>query len=219
MALFFIGVAIAVIFILKKENKKIDIQTVKAPGSPNAPNTSSLPKATPQSGEKKVYDKTPALTADIYKNDLKPCAPFLENYKSDSLEFVLKQIKKNENFEQDLPEMIEYQLLTEKNEEIVVQKTPSEEKKDQVKVFKIATDGFPDRVKEFPNSTLAVDLKLQGALTLGKIIKEIDKYQALNISGANLFYEVENEKVTRISFTKGKAQLLCEQLSCVCKSF
>ncbi len=151
--------------------------------------------------------------------DLQRCAPFLSGGESLQLEDIYQQIKSSMQFQNEVLEMTEYELRSDKNEDLVIQDNSYEEKKDQIRVFKIAQDGLPDRIKDFPNATLSKDLRLEGALTLGRLTKKTEKYQALSASGANLFYESAAGKIIRLSLTTGRNQLQCEEQVCSCNQY
>ncbi len=169
--------------------------------------------------ETTVYRAQNSANQKVVDVDLKKCASFLVYSSGNSLESAQQQIKTNIQFQSDELEMTEFQLRSATGDEIIVQNNSNEEKKDQVRVFTMAKDGLPDRVKDFPNANQSRELKLEGALTLGRLIKKIEKFRAVSDSGKEMFYEVEEGKTIRISLTEGKNQLLCEDLKCSCNQF
>lgn len=191
--------------------------------NPSAPANNQISFENSNVGEKTIQEKevvvgnqTRGSTQEIKSVDVKKCASFVTT--TSNLDLVLKEITSNISFQPSL-EMNEYQLTGPNAEEIVIQEMPHEVPKDQIRVFKMAADGLPDRVKDFPNAGSSLNGKLDGALSLGKLNKKIEKYQALNKEGQQLNYEIEQGRVARISFVKGKSQLLCEEGSCSCNEF
>lgn len=180
----------------------------------------SDPKAKLNSAEQttvfRAQNSAKKMVVDV---ELKKCAAFLNYSNGNSLETARQQIKANVQFQSEELEMTEYQLTSTANEEIIVQNNLNEEIKDQVRVFKMAKDGLPDRIKNFPNANLSRDLKLEGALTLGRLVKKIEKFRAITDTGQEMFYEVEAGKTVLLSFLTGKKQLLCEDMSCTCNEF
>ena len=166
-----------------------------------------------------VYRAQNSANKKVVDVELKKCVAFLDYSNGNSLETARQQIKANVQFQSDELEMTEHQLRSAADDEIIVQSNPNEEKKDQIRVFKMAKDGLPDRVKNFPNANLSRDLKLEGALTLGRLVKKIEKFRATTATGQEMFYEIEEGKTVRLSLTQGKNQLICEELKCSCNQF
>ncbi|MBC7464845.1 MAG: hypothetical protein H7256_02540 [Bdellovibrio sp.] len=161
---------------------------------------------------------SPAQTIKV--QEFGKCASFLKiNSQGDSASQALEQIKSHYDLVKDVVDMTEYQLRTRSNEELVVQHIPGEEIKNQVRIFKTADDGFPDRVKKFPNSNGSEKQKLMGALTLGERTKKIEKYKVVNSDRSVLAYEKSEGVVTRVDFTNGKNKLICEDQRCQCHEF
>lgn len=151
--------------------------------------------------------------------NLKKCADFLSEKSATNLEQTLQQIKTRFHLTEKL-EITEYQLFGPNNEQIVVQNIPQEEMKNKIRVFKTAADGFPDRIKDFPNAAAgSIEDRLQGALTLGRLQLKIDKYQAISSSGTKLDYDKSENKITKINLSQGRTQLTCEQGQCSCERF
>jgi hypothetical protein len=159
---------------------------------------------------------------NLKPQNLEKCASFLktaaESEKS-TLEKTLAQIKEHYQISNEAIDSTEYQLLTRSNEELVVQHIPNEEQKNKVRVFKTGPDGFPDRIKTFPHSAEAEDLRLIGALSLGTLNKKIEKYKTENNDRSILTYEKSNGEITRLDFINGRNQLICEDQLCQCHEF
>ncbi|OFZ28521.1 MAG: hypothetical protein A2622_05345 [Bdellovibrionales bacterium RIFCSPHIGHO2_01_FULL_40_29] len=150
----------------------------------------------------------------IQEVDISKCTGFIDPQKN--YETILNQIKRNTSLQEQKLEMIEYQLLNQDSKEVIIQKNINKAPADQVRVFILSEDGFPTRVKTFPNSRRSLEKKLAGALSLGVVTKKIEKYQALGQSGEQLFIEIENRKITRINYIQNQIQLLCEENTCSC---
>lgn len=159
---------------------------------------------------------------EVKEQSFEKCASFLKvepSAEATQLAAMLSQIKKHYAITNEVVDLTEYQLHTRSNEELVVQHIPTEEPKNQVRVFKTAADGFPDRIKDFPNSGGTEELRLEGALTLGSISKKIEKFKIVNHDRSVLAYEKSNDEITRIDFTSGRNQLVCEDQQCSCHEF
>ena len=156
------------------------------------------------------------IKKEIQTQFLKNCASFLKNEKIQNNEQALEAIKNQYQISDVGIDMTEYQLRTKSNEEIVVQHIPGENFKNIVRVFKTAEDGFPDRIKSYPNAKASVKLRLAGALTLGQLIKKIEKHKAVNSDGTELYYEKSKNEVIKVEFLNGQNQLICEDQLCQC---
>lgn len=149
---------------------------------------------------------------------LEKCGSYLKEIDTNNFNTVLNEIIKKNNLLEPKLDMTEYQLQTKSNEEIVVQHIPSEEDRNIIRVFKMADDGFPDRIKEFPNANGEIKLRLQGALSLGALIKKIEKLKTKS-KHQELMVEKSNNAITRVDFINGKNQLICEDQLCECHQF
>lgn len=185
-----------------------------APAVPMETDFLGEPLELPNKPIKIRLESTPAPKS-IQSSDLKKCGHFLTSSSADNLEATVLEIKKTLMAEETL-ELTEYQLRGGDNAEIIVQQTPNEEPKNQIRVFKLAADGFPDRIKKFPNSSDDSQSQLAGALTLGTQKNKIEKYQIIKPQ-AELRYDKTENKIVRISFLQGKFQLICEEQTCSCQ--
>lgn len=194
----------------KNTNEKVDTTKTDFLGEPVEQKSVSVPV--------KAAAANPPQQLKV--QDFEKCASFLKiNSGGDGLAQTLEQLKSHYGLVNDVIDMTEYQLRTRSNEELVVQHIPGEEVKNQVRVFKTAGDGFPDRIKKFPNSNGSEKLKLSGALTLGEVTKKIEKFKVLNADRSVLAYEKSEGAVTRVDFTNGKNKLICEDQLCQCHEF
>lgn len=173
-----------------------------------------------QSPPVQVQAAAPNPPKTIVDKEIEKCAPFLKiSDQTNLFSQTLDQLKMKYGITKEEVDMTEYQLMTKSNEELVIQHIPSEESKNQVRVFKTAADGFPDRIKKFPNSNASEKLRLKGALTLGTLTKQIEKFKIVNADRSVLAYEKSNNEITRLDFTIGRNQLICEDQRCQCHEF
>lgn len=160
-------------------------------------------------------EKAPTV---IEKADLTACGRFLNNQSALNLNETVQTIMKQSSHKETL-ERTEYQLISNDNREIIVQHTPDEESKNKIRVLRVANDGFPDRIKNFPRSKGSTEDQLQGALTLGVLKNKIEKYSVMQESGVLLKFDKSQNQVIRINYSNGRNQLLCEESKCSCHSF
>ncbi len=151
------------------------------------------------------------------EQELKKCGDFLSESSAENLESTMAIIKEKFKLSERLI-ITEYQLLGNQNEQIVVQKLPAESLANQIRVLKTASDGFPDRIKNFPNSTGSLEDRLTGALQLGSLQQTIDKYEAYGVKGVKLVIEKSENKIQKLNFLRGRNQLICEDLICTCQN-
>ncbi|MFZ3230073.1 MAG: hypothetical protein WA160_07705 [Pseudobdellovibrio sp.] len=216
-----ITIGIGFLFLMQKSNfnsatkneiHKVDTNLVDFLGEPIEEKT--VPLTIKAIATKEVPTKT------IKQQELQNCVAFLSSDGSAGFEHVLEEIRQHAQTINEVIDLTEYQLRTKANEELVVQHIPLEETKNQVRVFKMSEDGFPDRIKKFPNYDASIPLRLQGALTLGALEKKIVKYKAVQTDGRNAFlFEITNDEITKIDFTNGRNQLICEDNRCQCLQF
>ncbi len=181
----------------------------------------SLDSETPTNAKRKDEPNIPPekkLIKALTAVDLKKCGDFLTQQSGNDLNAMFMQIKKR-LASVEILELTEYQLRASDQQEIIVQQNPREESKNQVRVFKAGDDGFPDRLKNFPNSDGNPEQRLEGALTLGKLIRKIDKFSLVSNDGAQVRLEKQNNEITRIDFTSGHNQLICEDKLCACTTY
>lgn len=162
-----------------------------------------------------VQGKAPAI---VEAPSLAACGYFLSNQSGANLDETVNTIL-NQSSQKEILERTEYQLIANDQREIVVQFTLDEEPKNKVRVLRIADDGFPDRIKNFPSSKGSVEDQLQGALTLGTLKNKIEKYSVNQGNGILLKFEKSKNKVVRINYSNGRNQLLCEDAKCLCQTF
>ena len=160
---------------------------------------------------------------NLKTENIEKCAPFLNQTQlaggASILDQALEKIKQHYGITDDRIDLTEYQLRTRANEEIVVQNIPAEEVKNQIRIFKTAADGFPDRIKKFPNYAGTVNERLAGALTLGTLEKTVEKFRTTNADQSSVSYEKSDGKISRVEYSKGRTQLVCEDGQCACQMF
>lgn len=152
---------------------------------------------------------------------LQICAPFLTDQQGEQKPLI-KTLQKFRDFyhiDVEALELSEYQLKTNTGESIVVHHDPAEENKSRVRVFKIASDGLPDRVYKFPRMDEAESKQLEGALSMGTVFKKTDKYKIVNHDGTILLFDRTNDVISKIDFTDGRNQMICENQLCQCQSY
>ncbi len=160
-------------------------------------------------------EKAPAL---IEADSLAACGSFLSAASSANLNKTVETILQ-QSTEKEILELTEYQLLTSDQREMIVQLTPDEEPKNKIRVLRVAEDGFPDRIKNFPNAKGSPEDQLQGAISLGTLQNKIEKYSVNQGNGIQLKFEKSQNQVLRINYSNGRNQLLCEEAKCSCQSF
>lgn len=209
---FIIVVLVAAGFFYLQTNK-----FVGKPGSTNLEIVESEPlKINIKVDQPNVTEKK--INKTIVTTDLKKCGDFLNQQSSSDFDAVLMLIKKRFSSNEIL-ELIEYQLRTDDQQEVIVQQNLHEENKNQVRVFKSGEDGFPDRVKIFPNFDGNLQQRLEGALTLGRLERKIDKYSFTSNDGSQVRFEKQQNRITRIDYTSRRNQLICEDKSCACTTY
>lgn len=160
-------------------------------------------------------EKPPAV---VVAANLSACGKFLSAQSGSHFNETVKTILQHVSGKETL-ELTEYQLVTSDQRELIVQHTPDEETKNKIRVLRVAADGFPDRIRNFPRSEGPVEDQLQGALSLGVLKNKIEKYSAADASGSVLKIEKSQNQIVRISYSQGRNQLLCEEAQCTCQSF
>lgn len=153
----------------------------------------------------------------LRQQELKKCGDFLSESSAENLEATMATIKEKFKLSERLV-ITEYQLLGNQNEQIVVQKIPSESLANQIRVLKTAPDGFPDRIKDFPNATGSLADRLTGALQLGSLQQTIDKYEAHGANGIKLVIEKSENRIQKLNFLMSRNQLICEDFICTCQN-
>ncbi len=124
------------------------------------------------------------------------------------------------SFNSPVIEMERYELKTNEDADLVVQYIPSEEPKNEVRVFNISKeDGLPDRVHEFPNSTAAAAKKLDGALSLGKIMQKNETFRQEGLRGETLEIEKSNNAILKIRYSEPGIEFTCNEIKCKCLTF
>jgi hypothetical protein len=151
------------------------------------------------------------------KEEFKKC--FKRNIESESFETILAAIKRQRSFSEPIVTSENYELLTSDQKEVVVQFIPQEEERNRVRVFKInPVDGFPDRIKDFPNSESSIEKRLVGALSLGQQQSKTVSTTQNSYDGSLLALDITNGRLVRIHLSAGSIDFECKNQSCICLS-
>lgn len=107
-------------------------------------------------------------------------------------------------------DQVEYLLRGPNHEDIRVQKNSNAPINEVVRVFRIDSEGMPDIIATYPMSTSDnIDNKINGALSLGNLQSTIEHFKSQRANSV-LEYEVNQNKVSSLRFSKAKVQLTCD---------
>ena len=208
------AVLIITAVLFPKKNKSAEIQKESTSQAHNVLDSVTVGRINTAT-KSNVSVKAPAI---VEKSNLTACGSFLANQNGSNLDETVQLILKQSSQKETL-ERTEFQLLSKDQKEIVVQLTPDEEPNNKVRVLRVASDGFPDRIKNFPHVKGTIEDQLQGALSLGTLKNKIEKYSVIQGNGIQLKFEKSNNHVVRINYSNARNQLVCEDAKCICQTF
>lgn len=162
----------------------------------------------------------PALTEANGQNppidQLQSCFPGadVKNVNKDTMKAYFE---KKSDFSPAQLQLEQYELVAKNNQKIVVQYTPGEESKNQVRAFNVnKTDGFPDRITKFPQSTGELSKRLDGALTLGKLISKTETTHQAGTAGELLEIEKDQNAILWVRYSEPGLEFSCDKIKCKC---
>lgn len=110
-----------------------------------------------------------------------------------------------------------YELVSQDNQSLVVQYIPMEENENKVRVFSInPQDGLPDRIKDFPQNSAEVSLRLKGALSMGSVKNKTTSTIQSSYDGSMLSIDQKDNKVIRLHLITSGFDFECKDESCQC---
>lgn len=161
-----------------------------------------------------------AAVANIEKGkniqeEFKKC--FKKETSVQTLEDMKENLLQQKDYSKPSVDEENYNLVTNEGQNLVVQHIPLEENENKVRVFSInPTDGLPDRIKDFPQNSAEVSLRLKGALGMGSIkSKTISTIQSA-YDGSLLSIDQKDEQVIRIHLITTSFDFECKEQSCLC---
>jgi hypothetical protein len=206
-AIVFIAILVVFSFYIKKiasvdVKNETRLEDLKAPEKATAVTGESAPRA--------KSEKTTTLSVEFKK-----C--FNKEIKNENFDGAVANLMAQKDFSQPVTSEENYELMSAENQPLVVQYLPQEDNSNKVRVFSINTqDGFPDRIKDFPQSHAETSLKLKGALSLGEIKSKMISTTQTAFDGSMLSIDKKDQKVIRAHLITRSFDFECKNQSCLC---
>lgn len=186
----------------------------------NTPETAAVVASTEKASSHERTSEAKALSASADSSiaqEFQKC--FHAQEKIESLEDLKIFFEKQTTFSNPAIDIERYSLVDSENKKMVVEHIPSEEFKNQVRVFKInPVDQMPDRVWDFAHSNSEnKDVRLSGALSVGKVVEKSETTRQLGANNELLLLESSNSKITKLTFSQQGMEFFCQTANdCKC---
>lgn len=216
----FVVISLVVVYFTKK-NPEAE-QIVKS----NAPAVSSDARATNQDLTKldnQTISKNDTGAEDSAQNNQEIQACLGNDFKSVAMSELRDEVLGKFQLPPPQMDQLEFRLNGRNGEDIRIQKNSDVPVNEIVRVYKIDTEGMPDIVLNYPQSDSDdISTKIRGALSLGVLREEIQHFRSQK-ADTILEYEVIQNKLASVRFSKDKIQLSCDSglssTKCVCQKF
>lgn len=165
-------------------------------------------------GAKAIGSATTISVSNI-QEEFQKC--FKKETSAQSLESMKSVLLQQKDYSSPSLSEENYELVSKDNQNLVVQYIPMEENENKVRVFSInPADGLPDRIKDFPQNSGEISLRLKGALSMGSVKSKTVSTTQSSYDGSMLSIEQKDDKVIRLHLITNGFDFECKELSCQC---
>lgn len=165
-------------------------------------------------GVKEIGSAT-AVSSNQIQEEFQEC--FKKETSAQSLEAMKTVLLQQKDYSNPTLSEESYELIGKDNQILVVQYIPLEENENKVRVFSInPADGLPDRIKDFPQNSSEVSLRLKGALGMGSIKSKTTSTTQSSYDGSMLSIDQKDDKVIRLHLITNGFDFECKDQGCQC---
>lgn len=165
--------------------------------------------------ETESSDKMTASFQTSMQSEFQKC--FKKESKAQNLESLKTILLQQKDFSSPSLSEESFELVTDDHKNLVVQHIPMEDSSNKVRVFSInPEDGMPDRIKDFPQNSAEISLRLKGALSLGVVKSKTTSTTQTSYDGSMLSIDEKDNKVVRLHLITTAFDFECKDQSCQC---